>query len=153
MFPGRCTLDDVLNLLCLLLLLFMCALLQSPLVSFAGQLLQKAAARMAMRSSSTSELKLGGEAGSKRKRKQQQEEEDDDDDEEDDHEEEDGGWPCCCCVYDLCRYALLCGYVLFGEGEVHVAQGARAADPGALTAVACILLTFIFLLYASAFSV
>lgn len=64
---------------------------KSPLVSFAGQLLQKAAARMAMRSSSTSELKLGGEAGSKRKRKQQQEEEDDDDDEEDDYEEEDGG--------------------------------------------------------------
>jgi hypothetical protein len=70
--------------------------LQSPLVSFAGQLLQKAAARMAMRSSSTKEMQLGAEGGSKRKRKQQQEEEDEEEEDSDMEEQEDGA---CLCLY------------------------------------------------------
>jgi hypothetical protein len=71
-------------------------------VSFAGQLLQKAASRMAMRSSSIKEMTLGGEGGSKRKRKQQQEEEDEDD--EDDYDEEDGAWHVCfACLFVVAR--------------------------------------------------
>lgn len=58
-----------------------CCLLQSPLVQFANQLLQKAAARMAMRSSSTQELQLGEQqSGGKRKRQQQEAEEEEDHD-------------------------------------------------------------------------
>jgi hypothetical protein len=88
------TLDDACLCCC-------CCHLQSPLVSFAGQLLQKAAVRMAMRSSSTKEMQLGTELGSNRKRKQQQEEEEEEDDDSDMEEQEDGA----CAFIICCRWA------------------------------------------------
>lgn len=68
--------------------------MQSPLVQFAQQLLQKAASRMALRSSATKELQLGdggvpaAAAGSKRKRQQQQQEESSDEQEADSGDEQ-----------------------------------------------------------------
>jgi hypothetical protein len=50
---------------------------QAPLSQYARQLLQKAAARLAMRSSATQEMELAGRSSSKRKRGRDEDSEDD----------------------------------------------------------------------------
>jgi hypothetical protein len=93
---------------------------QSPLVQFAQQLLQKAQARMSMRSAATKEMQLadGGAPAANSKRSRQREEaeeedeEDDDEDDEDDEEEQQQGeslWlPCT--MYSRALYDKLLQY-------------------------------------------